>query len=74
VLSSQPVDNSTLVPKAVNRPLKRDNTIYRLERSLASTPTDADVVLARIRELRESTALPPLTDDLVRQATELERP
>jgi antitoxin FitA len=48
--------------------------LYRLERSVETVPADADVVLARIRKLRESTPLPPLTDDLLKQATDVGRP
>lgn len=48
--------------------------LYRLERSIESSAVEPAAVLARIRKLRESAPLPPLTDDLLRQATEEGRP
>ena len=45
-----------------------------LESSVGATVIDPDVVLARIRRLQERTALPPLTDAILEQAIDDDRP
>lgn len=45
-----------------------------LENAVGATQIDPDVAIARIRRLQERTALPPLTDDILEQATEEDRP
>jgi antitoxin FitA len=48
--------------------------LYRLERSVGSTPVEPEVVLERIRKLRQRAALPPLTEELLERAAEEGRP
>lgn len=44
--------------------------LYRLEQSLGPTAVEPEAFLQRVRALRAQTALPPLTEDLLRQADE----
>jgi antitoxin FitA len=48
--------------------------LHRLERSVGSAPVEPQAALSRIRQLRERAALPPLTDELLQEATEGGRP
>jgi plasmid stability protein len=48
--------------------------LHLLERSAGANPVDPAAALARIHRLQERTALPPLTDSLLEQAIEEERP
>jgi len=48
--------------------------LYRLERSVESAAVEPEATLARIRKLRERSPLPPLTDELLDQASAEGRP
>lgn len=48
--------------------------LFRLERSVASTPMDADALLTRVRALRERARLPHLTDAMLQEAIDEGRP
>ena len=48
--------------------------LYRLERSVESVAVEPEAALARIRKLRERVALPPLTEELLEQASAEGRP
>jgi plasmid stability protein len=48
--------------------------LHLLERSAGASLIDPAVALARIHRLQERTALPPLTDSLLEQAIEEDRP
>jgi len=48
--------------------------LFRLETSLRSARIDADTFLARLDALQQQTPMPPLTDEILKQAKEQGRP
>jgi len=59
---------------AANRRSINSEVIVCLERTLANKPMDTDALLARVDELREKVALPPLTEEVLRVAKNSGRP
>lgn len=59
---------------AQNRRSLNSEVLYRLEQSVEHVVAEPQVVLSRIRRLRKSAPLPPLTDEFLEQAIDEGRP
>lgn len=57
-----------------NRRSLNSEVVHRLERSVGRMPVDPEAFLARLHDLQRRVPLPPLTDELLRQAREEGRP